>query len=328
MDSTTQLSEDLLNQIKDRLQAKNIIIYWDYRDKLTDEQIVNIIKGNMWDVHNEIWEHLTENSYTYELEQEHIQDALEYFETEITEELEALDPDFEFDAEELAYDLRDELIDLIVIDTNIKDLFNHTGSVPVRIEMLSNYDCINSHWFETSSGGGYSYKESYFGDMVDSLNLNPAKVKQMLVKHGIRAFGRYPNKPNRDGKEFISYDDFWIELENSSCPANLLCFVGTVDLSDLISKEGELQITKVTIPKGNNVGLFSSWQGGGSCIEAPLLKDITIDLVKSSKNGKGYKLTPDIRNTGNGYTIDEVYGVTSQFWGNELTLTTKVKEQK
>ena len=34
--------------------------------------------------------------------------------------------------------------------------------------MLSNYDCINSNWFE--SQGGYRYEESYFGDMVDSLN--------------------------------------------------------------------------------------------------------------------------------------------------------------
>ena len=53
--------------------------------------------------------------------------------------------------------------------------------------MLSDYDCINSNWFE--SQGGYSYEESYFGDMVDSLNLNPAQVKKLLTSHGYKVYG-------------------------------------------------------------------------------------------------------------------------------------------
>lgn len=52
----------------------------------------------------------------------------------------------------------------------VKELIRHTDDIPIRVEMLSNYDCINSNWFE--SQGGYRYEESYFGDMVDSLNLN------------------------------------------------------------------------------------------------------------------------------------------------------------
>ena len=55
----------------------------------------------------------------------------------------------------------------------------NTDEIRVRVEMLSNYECINSNWLESQEG--YRYKESYFGDMIDALNLNPSKVKKMLV---------------------------------------------------------------------------------------------------------------------------------------------------
>ena len=61
----------------------------------------------------------------------------------------------------------------------LMELIKHTDDIPVRVEMLSDYDCINSNWWE--SQGGYRYEESYFGDMVDALRLNPARVKKMLV---------------------------------------------------------------------------------------------------------------------------------------------------
>ena len=62
----------------------------------------------------------------------------------------------------------------------------------MRVEMLSNYDCINSNWLESQEG--YRYKESYFGDMIDALNLNPAKVKKMLVEKGYTVYGRFPDE--------------------------------------------------------------------------------------------------------------------------------------
>ena len=97
----------------------------------------------------------------------------------------------------------------------------HTDDIPIRVEMLSNYDCINSHWFE--SQGGYRYEESYFGDMVDSLNLNPARVKKILTKHGYKAYGRFPNRKNRNGREQVSYEQFYEELyQFLCCGANLL----------------------------------------------------------------------------------------------------------
>ena len=48
--------------------------------------------------------------------------------------------------------------------------------------------------------------------MVDSLNLNPARVKKILTKHGYKAYGRFPNRKNRNGREQVSYEQFYEEL--------------------------------------------------------------------------------------------------------------------
>ncbi len=36
----------------------------------------------------------------------------------------------------------------------VKELVKHTDDIPVRVEMLSNYDCINSNWLESQAVTG------------------------------------------------------------------------------------------------------------------------------------------------------------------------------
>lgn len=145
--------------------------------------------------------------------------------------------------------------------------------------MLSNYDCINSCWLE--SQGGFRYKESYFGDMIDTLRLNPAKVKKALTEKGYTVYGRFPNKKYRDGKEQVSYEDFCQELENSCCGANLLIYIGLVNLRDLY--DADFKIKEVIIPKGNTCGLFSSMYGGGSLIEMELKAMSESDWIRHAR---------------------------------------------
>ena len=73
--------------------------------------------------------------------------------------------------------------------TTVNDLIKNTRDIPIRVEMLSNYDCINSCWLE--SQGGFRYKESYFGDMIDTLHLNPAKVKKALTEKGYTVYAHF-----------------------------------------------------------------------------------------------------------------------------------------
>lgn len=193
------------------------------------------------------------------------------------------------------------------------DLLQNTSEIPVRIELHSNYDCINSHWFEGQ--GGYSYQRSYFGDMVDALNLNPAKVKKILLEHRVKVFGRFPNKQQRETKELVSYEDFYEEMINSSCPANLLTFIATVKPLDLY--DCYFEIKKITIPKGNRCGIFSSSNGGGSILEMKLQSDVTLELDAAPYDF--YSLTVDC-NDKYGYGIGQVYGVYPDFFGKPITI--------
>ena len=210
-------------------------------------------------------------------------------------------------------EIREEIYDRNDSDT-LKELLKNTDDIPVRIEMLSNYDCINSNWLESQEG--YRYKESYFGDMIDALNLNPAKVKKMLVEKGYTVFGRFPDKKYRDGKEQVSYEQFYHELINSCCGANLLTYIGKVSLQELY--DAGFSLGEVIIPKGNCCGIFSSMYGGGSLLEMELLKDVRLKLEVRDYHGFRFRL--DSENSKYECSIKHVYGVCDSFFGERIAL--------
>lgn len=196
----------------------------------------------------------------------------------------------------------------------LKDLLRNTNKIPVRVELLSNYDCINSHWLE--SYGGYSYEESYFGDMVDALNLNPCKVKRLLIEHGEKTIGKFPDKRSRNGKEQVSYEQFYAELINSCCGANLLTYVAKVDVQELY--DVNFSFSEIVIPKGNKCGLYSSMQGGGSLMEMELRADVKLHLTPN--NYPYFRLELEKHGRGYDYSIKEVYGVYDSFYGKPLNI--------
>lgn len=202
-------------------------------------------------------------------------------------------------------------------DSNpIRELLRYSGAIPVRVELISNYDCINSHWLESS--GGYYYEESYFGDMVDALHLNPSKVKQIMASHGETMRGSFPNKRSREGNEQVSYEDFYQEMINSCCGANLLTYTATVNVRTLY--DANFNFTEIVIPKGNVCGLYSSTQGGGSMIEMKLKNDVAVSL----EQGKypSYRLKLEYESSKYDYSIKHTYGVCDSFFGNTMRINT------
>ena len=311
--STTKevvISDDLLQKIKDRLNTmENPKVYWDYRDQLSEEQVGKIISGpeGLNDVENEIFDYNMDCSY--ELEQSHIIACLGYFKSELEEELGE-----DVDLKEIAQELRDELLDFISVDMGIKGLIRNSNNPNARVTLYSNYDCINSNWYVTS-GGGYTYEESYFGAMLDFLNLNPAKVKKVFTERGILCSGKFPSKKTREGKEYVDYTKFAIEMENNSCTGNL-SIVCKIDLSDVL-RHGSMP-KKFTIPKGNGVGMYSDFQGGGSMFDCELIRDMEIDTEKRGDTEYDrVDLIPDTKE--HGYTMKDTYGVTNDFFGNEIS---------
>lgn len=296
-------------EIKDLLPTRTSLYYVDYNDNLDEhtEIIQKCIDDKSCDalymaIDEWYWDCANYEYYDDELKA----DICRKFDIE------------DYEAEEILEEFRDEIRDHYynVDDSNVlKDLVSNSRPINIRIPLYSNYDCMNSHYFE----GGYAYRESYFGDMVDVLNLNPAKVKKMLLENDVKCYGSFPNYKNRDGKEYVSYADFWQELQNSCCGANLLVFVGKVDIQDLIDNNFELK--EVTIPRGNNCGLFSDTFGGGSVLEMELQKDFTIKLDVPRKKGlTKYDSFSLLIDETNGYSINSVYGVSSKFFGNEIII--------
>ena len=196
----------------------------------------------------------------------------------------------------------------------LKELVKNTDDIPVRVEMLSDYDCINSNWLESQDG--YRYEESYFGDMVDALNLNPARVKKTLKEKGYKTCGRFPDKKHRDGKEQVSYGQFYQELINSCCGANLLTYIGKVSLKELYDTGFSLK--EVIIPKGNCCGLFSSMYGGGSLLEMELREDVRLRL--EVKDYHGFRFRLDNERSTYECSIKRVYGVCDSFFGEKISL--------
>lgn len=277
-------------------------VYWDYQNQLSEEQIEEILQGNINDVKNSIFDDNID--HIFDLEREILNKAIE---------------ECGFEEKYETPDVRDDLIDYIEVDLNFERLLKNTGSIPVRITLYSNYDCINSHWFEQSSGG-YGYVQSYFGAMVNALKLNPRKVKEKFISHGDKMYGLWPNKDERDGKEYVDYGQFFVEMENQSCPACNLVVVGKMNLQDLMNGKPEI----IVIPKGNYVGMFSSMNGGGSPIEAPLLRDMKINLSKHYPTQYDFwRMEYDKAS----YSINGAYGVTKEFWKKEIQVLTYKKEK-
>ena len=197
----------------------------------------------------------------------------------------------------------------------LEELIRNTGDINIRIEMISDYDCINSFWLENQ--GGYRYQDSYLKHIADTLKINPKILKKKLTERGIKTSGRFPDKKSREGKELASYDEIAEELENSTCGANLLTFLGKISLKELYDLN--FRISKITIPKGNRCGLYSSWEGGGSLMEIQTEKDTELKL---EYNGKiGFKIIADDRKAEEGYSLKDTYGVYDTFFGKELKLT-------
>ena len=307
MEATKITFEDL----KDLLPTRTSLYYVDYNSSLDEhtDLIQKCIDNKNCDALYEAIDDEFLDSPEY---------SFEYYDKELISDIcRKFDVD-DYEAEEIFEEFRDEIRDHYynVDDSNVlKDLVRNSRPINIRIPLYSNYDCINSHYFE----GGYAYRESYFGDMVDVLNLNPAKVKKMLLENDVKCYGTFPNYKHRDGKELVSYADFWQELQNSCCGANLLVFVGKVDIQDLIDNNFELK--EITIPRGNNCGLFSDTYGGGSVLEMELQKDFTIKLDVPRKKGlTKYDSFSLLIDETNGYSINQVYGVSSEFFGNEIVI--------
>lgn len=266
--------KDYLNTFQECIESHSKEALYEVVDQATDDQIDEAV----YEVMGELKTKLEDKGYPTN----EVDDFFSDYEGEIVDEIHVRDVS--------------EPLEQLVSNTGLD------GQVCAYIDMTSSFDCVNS--YELESENGFSYNKSYFGDMIDQLNLNPSKVEKLLHAEGAKTVGDFPDITARDGQEFVRYDQFVEELVNNP-DLGLLVFLTKVDLKELVDMDFDVQ--EVVVPKGNRCGLFFSGIGSGSILGMELQKDIKLD-VRHEEEGRRMWLTLDDKNVKRGYSIQETYG--------------------
>lgn len=305
-----KLSDALMSKIASKLEKlPEPTIYWDYRETISVEEIQKAVDSNPECPLNHFDDVISSScsDMVYNLGIDKLEAGLRELLPDIQMELKSDD----INLRSLAGNLRDDFLEYLMVNYNLPALLKEP--VDIRITMYSTYDCINSHWLESYSP--YSM-DSYFGDMVRQLRLNPCQVKTMLRSKGLQTVGRWPSRS--DGAALVSYEHFWQELQNTSCGANNLTFLGKINAYKLLEKNLFAKGTRITIPAGNLCGIFSSFQGGGSLMEMTLLRDFKFEIGKAYDKSQ-YLQYGIVLDDVDRYSIKDVYGCSSSVFGQNLS---------
>jgi hypothetical protein len=115
-------------EIIDFIEKNRPEVYWDYRDRLSKEQVLKILeKGETWEVLDDLYE--INLDYIFDMEDALCNDIQEQFDIEDDE----------------SYEIRDYFLDHIQVDMNFDGLINNTPDLLCFVKVYSNYDCATSY---------------------------------------------------------------------------------------------------------------------------------------------------------------------------------------
>lgn len=285
--------------------------YWDYQEEISEKSIKEALEKNPEFPLDHIYQEFIDDSdIGYNLELEAIKNALNDNKDLIIKDVMKVDKeigeDVDLDFEELAKEVREEFMGYIEIDIDMKSLLKN--DVLVRVTMYSNYDCINSWWLTRQE---IFRMDSYFGDMINMLHFNPRDIEQALKDKGYETEGKWINAPKKN--PLVTIPDFFQEMENMSCGANLLTFPGLVNAYELLQC-GTNKVV-VDIPSKSICGMYSSFQGGGSVLEMSLLRQHRIVVGKSYGDNGYLKFGLSLDKEAGSRSIKEVYGISNSVFG-------------
>jgi len=134
------IPQETREKVKKYLDENHITFYWDYRDRLTLEQVQMLLEGRKDEVIDDIWENSLDWLYDQEIS------LMESLKEELPELVE-----FE------NTDLRDEFLEDIQSDFDIEQLIRNTPAVRIRVEVMSNFEGFG--WTDRNAGGlnGHPY---------------------------------------------------------------------------------------------------------------------------------------------------------------------------
>jgi hypothetical protein len=250
-----ELDEEVRNEILCYLGKNQPEVYWDYREELSKEQIQTILneEDGLNNVENEIWE--MNIDHRWELEINLAKNAIEEFELDITPE-----------------EFREEFMDFMCVNLNVKQLVNNVGEITMLLYMYSNYDCTNS--FDTMETSEY--------------------LRQVYkrVKTGVKK------------------EDFMYEHSNGAYGGSLFCFVFKMNIFDILDLKRDMKkAKKLLIPKGTQFGFFSSFQGSSSVFDKVTYQDMKINIRETGKDfNPEYDNVDIVADITQHYSLHDVFG--------------------
>lgn len=137
-----------LDFIKSRMKSAYTLVWMDYNDNLDGHR--GLIQKCL---DSRSREHLWENADVWYSDTEW--EAARKIIAELKEECTLLHGFDEEDVDDFFDEYEDEIRDEIYgrNDSDVMtELIRHTDDMPIRVEMLSDYDCINSDWSESQDG--------------------------------------------------------------------------------------------------------------------------------------------------------------------------------
>jgi len=147
-ESTFIIPKELDKKIKEFIEKNPIEMYWDYRDKLSDQQLLQVLGGEREEFEDELFE--MNMDYIAGLEDELKEQIYEEFE----DEFEEVDKDEVLEAIDTQY--REQ--GFFILNMNFHKLYKNTGNITVLVKLFSNYDCATSM-------DDINDEESYLGDI-------------------------------------------------------------------------------------------------------------------------------------------------------------------
>ncbi len=317
------------NSIKENLEEKYTLVYVDRNDDLSG--YLNVL-NQVFTGEKEFYvlEELANSFY-----EEQINSNLKMHRKNLLEKMLDKYPKLKKEIK-IYFQENEEYIENLILEKDysnvLEDLLKNTGDLPIRIQLQSNYDCLNSPYYE-----GYQYETegSYFADVIEALGLNHQKVKREMKEYDLSLVGEQNHKKNKeiaDEKEIVE------ELINMTCGACLLTITARLNAKDLLKYLNPGEIKSIIIPKENLLGFYSSWQGGGSIFDATLKNNLelfpkdddrTMFMAKHAikKEDKYFYFSLSI-DGGSKYSLKDTYGVTNEFFGNSIEINIEQQGEK
>lgn len=311
---------ELLKQIIELLPTTTDVYYVDYRDQMPAKALGCIIDHNgegdaFEEMDQLLWDWDTTDSVNYYIDEAiaRLAKAQGVTAEELKQMLNATIDDW-WDV------LRDEVLDRDRSNP-FNDLARNKGNIIVKLELYSNYDCINS-----ASCEGYTLdlSQSYLADILRVMRINPIDYQGYLDEWHDHQ-GGYECLNVEDeyrGEALIDPKDVFNEHQELSIGPALFTIVFSLPAVDIVRNYTGL----IQVPAGAKVGFYGSFGGSGSIFEAELKRDITVDLASQDTlkhNGDPYwglsvdECDGNNQGTYGGYSLDQIYGAPFSFWDVE-----------